>query len=280
MSFVLRSGFYLLFTFVFLHTLSAQTPFAETIRTADVPPAWPDCDPKSDCTKKTLDEYISKNLVMPPAAVAQDAGGVVMVEFVIEKNGSIGLIQALRDPGMGLGTAAIAVITKLKEDKFKFEPAIHKGKKVAFRYMSPVSFNLAIPAKEVAAKPVTTEAMPDVFDVAEVMPIYNGCEPSITDTVDCTFLKMISHIQTNMMYPDSARKAGIQGPVVVQFVVDMTGKVTQPKVLKGLGFGLDEEAMRIISMMPEWKPGLVGGNPVAVRMTVPIMFQAPKPEKE
>ncbi len=280
MSFVLRSGFYFLFTVVFISSISSQTPFAETIRTADVPPAWKDCDPKSDCTKKTLDEYIAKNLVMPPAAVAQDAGGVVMVEFVIEKNGSIGLIQALRDPGMGLGTAAIAVITKLKEDKFKFEPAVNKGKKVAFRYMSPVSFNLAIPAKDVSPKPVTVDVLPDVYDVAEVMPIYNGCEPSITDTVDCTFRKMITHIQTNLTYPDSARVVGAQGPVVVQFVVDASGKVTHPKIVKGLGFGLDEEAMRIISLMPNWKPGLVGGKPVAVRMTVPILFQIPKPEKE
>ncbi len=281
MSFSPRHSWLFILSFFFVSTIvSSQTLFEEAIRTADTPPAWRDCQPKSDCTKKHLDEYIAKHLIIPAEAKAQDAGGVVLVEFVIEKNGTVGLVQALHDPGFGLGDAAVSVINKLKEEKMKFSPAVHKGKKVAFRYMSPVSFNLAIPAKEVAPVVLTKEVTPEVYDVADVMPIYEGCEPSITDTIDCTFKKMISHIQSNLKYPDTARTVGAQGPVVVEFIVDPSGKVTKPRVTKGLGFGLDEEALRIVSSMPNWKPGLVGGKPVAVRLVVPILFQIPKPDKE
>lgn len=270
----------LIFCFCLLSfSLSAQTPIADAIRTPDHRARWPKCDTISDCTKSKLDNFISQNLVIPAEAKAQGAGGVVLVEFVVEKNGKIGEIKTLHDPGLGLGIAASNVIVAMKAKKIKWQPAVHKGKKVASRYMTPVSFNLAMPVKKVIP-PVVEEVKLAVYDIAEVMPIYNGCQPALTDTVDCTFLKMINHIQTNMKYPDSALAVGAHGPVVVEFVIDTAGQVTNPVVTKGQGFGLDQEAVRIISSMPTWQPGQQDGEPVAVRMVVPILFQIPRTEKE
>ncbi len=262
-------------------SLSAQTPITEATRSAEVFPQWPGCKAEmGDCSKSKISEFIISNLRVPDEAKAQGAGGVVMVEFVIEKNGNIGEVRTLLDPGFGLGKEAVRVVSLMNEKKIKWTPAEDKGKRIPFRYMTPVSFNLARPvevSKKIAVEQVVTE---EVYDVVDVMPRYAGCEPSVTDTMDCTFMNMISHIQTNLKYPDTAQTVGVQGPVVVEFVVDSRGLVTEPTVIKSLGFGCDEEAVRVISLMPIWQPGLMAGIPVSVRMVIPILFQISKPEKE
>jgi TonB family protein len=270
----------LLFSCIRAGFVSAQTTLDEATRTAEVWPQWPGCNADiKDCTKSKLNAFLAEHLHIPTEAKAQGAGGVVMVEFVVEKNGTVGEVRALHDPGLGLGEEAVRVVGLMAEKKIRWIPAEEKGKRIPFRYMTPVSFNLERPVK-VQKESISDAYVPAVYDVAEVMPRYAGCEPTVTDSVDCTFISMIRHIQANLTYPDSALAANAQGPVVVQFIIDAQGNVTQPVVAKGLGFGLDEEAIRVISIMPTWQPGMQGGKPVPVRMNVPILFQIPKPEKE
>lgn len=227
-----------------------------------------------------LDEFIASNLQIPAEAMAEGVGGVVLVEFVIEKNGTIGEVRTLHDPGLGLGTEAVRVVSQMKEKKIKWTPAEIKGKKVPFRYMIPVSFNVTKPTEMPVETKITEVEMPDVYEVAEVMPKYAGCLSIENDTVDCTFMQLIQHIKTNLTYPDSALAAGAQGPVVVEFVIDATGNITKPVITKSLGYGCDEEAIRVVSLMPAWQPGMQDGKPVAVRMVVPVMFQISKPNQE
>ena len=261
--------------------VSAQTPITEAVRTAEVTPQWPGCPVEmKECTRARLDAFIAANVQTPPEAKAKNVGGVVLVEFVVEKNGTIGEVRTLHDPGLGLGVEAIRVVTMMKDQKIKWSPAEDKGKRVPFRFMTPVSFNLEKPAEPIAEKPVKELDMPEIYDVAEVMPRYSGCQVSETDTIDCTFMQLINHIRTNLVYPDSAIAVGAQGPVVVQFIIDATGNVTNPTITKSVGYGCDEEALRVISLMPAWQPGMQDGKPVAVRMVVPVMFQISKPEKE
>jgi TonB family protein len=259
--------------------LSAQTPLEEAVRKADIPPAWPDCEPKlTDCTKSRLAEFIAANLQTPPEAKAQGAGGVVMMEFVVEKNGTIGEAKPVHDPGLGLGTEAARVINLMKTKKIKWTPAEENGKKVAFRYTVPVSFNLNAPnapkskVAETAKPPVN-----GVYNVAEVMPRYAGCDQVVKDSVDCTFAKVVSHIKTNLKYPEEAVKNKVQGQVVTEFVVDTNGTIIDPIIKKGIGSGCDEEALRVLMLMPPWIPGSQDGQPVKVKMVLPIVFQLPKP---
>jgi periplasmic protein TonB len=79
-----------------------------------------------------------------------------------------------------------------------------------------------------------------------------------------------------LRYPRQAVQQGIEGKVYVQFVVGRDGKVSQISVLKGIGFGCDEEAMRVVSMMPTWTAGKQGGKPVSVRYNLPISFKLQK----
>ena len=83
---------------------------------------------------------------------------------------------------------------------------------------------------------------------------------------------LVKYISANIHYPEGAKKQGIQGTVFVSFLIDEKGKVTNGKVLRGIGSGCDEEALRVIMSMPDWDPGKNGEKPVKVYITLPIKF--------
>ena len=80
------------------------------------------------------------------------------------------------------------------------------------------------------------------------------------------------YVSKNMKYPRNAVRAGAEGRVFVQFVVERDGSLTDFAILKSVGFGCDEEAIRVLSNAPTWEPGKQRGNPVRVRMVLPITF--------
>ena len=116
-----------------------------------------------------------------------------------------------------------------------------------------------------APKPVVTEEpdkTDDPFLIVESMP-----EPE--DGLE----KFYKFLGKKMKYPKQARRIGREGRVFVQFVVDIDGSLTELKVIKGIGAGCDEEALRVLKLAPKWKPGKQRGRPVKVRMSIPITFR-------
>ncbi|HZY81851.1 MAG TPA: TonB family protein [Cyclobacteriaceae bacterium] len=83
---------------------------------------------------------------------------------------------------------------------------------------------------------------------------------------------MMKFLSQNIKYPPQARRMGIEGSVFVEFVVNATGTIQDAKVIKGIGGGCDEEALRVIGKMPVWKPGKQNGRPVRVRFVLPVKF--------
>lgn len=81
------------------------------------------------------------------------------------------------------------------------------------------------------------------------------------------------YVGNNLKYPARASRTGIEGRVFVEFIVEKDGSLTDLKVAKGIGGGCDEEAIRVITGAPKWIPGKQRGNPVRVRMVMPIMFK-------
>lgn len=120
--------------------------------------------------------------------------------------------------------------------------------------------------KSDTAGPGTTTApapaAPEVFLTAERMPMFAGGEAA-----------MLNFLQRNMRYPAQALRDQVEGKVFVQFTVSATGEIVDVHVIKGLGSGTDEEAMRVVKKMPAWEPGAQNGHPVAVRYTLPITFR-------
>lgn len=85
--------------------------------------------------------------------------------------------------------------------------------------------------------------------------------------------KLMEYLAKNIKYPNQAAAAGISGKVFLSFVIDQNGAITNIEVLKGIGFGCDEEAKRVIAKMPNWKPGNQSGRSVKSRFNLPIAFR-------
>ncbi|HAH59299.1 MAG TPA: energy transducer TonB [Bacteroidales bacterium] len=101
----------------------------------------------------------------------------------------------------------------------------------------------------------------EIFTVVEDQPSFPGGDEA-----------RIRFLQENIKYPQMARESGIQGTVYVTFVVEKNGAVTDVRVLRGIGGGCDEEAVRVIKAMPRWNPGKQRGKPVRVQFNMPIKF--------
>ena len=102
----------------------------------------------------------------------------------------------------------------------------------------------------------------EVFTIVEQMPSFPGGDA-----------KMYEYLGKNIKYPQIARETGIQGRVFVGFVVEPDGSVSNVKVLRGIGGGCDEEAMRVVKAMPKWSPGKQRGKTVRVSYTLPVVFK-------
>ncbi|MFT6815543.1 MAG: protein TonB [Sphingobacteriales bacterium] len=102
----------------------------------------------------------------------------------------------------------------------------------------------------------------EVFTIVENMPEFPGGEAA-----------MRKYIGKNIKYPNLARENKVEGTVYIQFVINQNGEISDVKILRGIGAGCDEEALRVIKKMPAWAPGKQRGKPVRVQFTLPVKFK-------
>jgi len=100
-----------------------------------------------------------------------------------------------------------------------------------------------------------------IYTFVEEIPVFQG---------DIT-----AYLSKNIRYPKKARKKNIEGSVYVSFIVEKDGSVSNVKIIRSVegGKSLDKEAVRVVSHMPKWKPGMQSGEPVRVQYTLPIRFR-------
>ena len=113
----------------------------------------------------------------------------------------------------------------------------------------------------IADAPVVEKA-DEIFDVVENAPEFPGGMEAWNE-----------YLRKNLKYPTQARRMGIEGTVYVVFVVNTDGSIQDVEILRGIGGGCDEEALRVVSNAPKWTPGKQRGRPVRVRMRLPIRFK-------
>ena len=118
---------------------------------------------------------------------------------------------------------------------------------------------VAAPPPPPAPKP---EVSNKVFDVVEEMPSFPGGQGAL-----------MSFLNSNIKYPVVAQENGVQGRVIVGFVVERDGSITDVKVMRSVDPSLDREAQRVVKAMPRWKPGKQNGSAVRVKYTVPVVFR-------
>ena len=131
-----------------------------------------------------------------------------------------------------------------------------------------IEINAEVEQNEVIEEYVAPEVVEEevveqeIFQIVEEMPAFPGGEA-----------KLMEYVAKNIKYPQIARETGIQGRVFVGFVVEPDGSVSNVKVLRGIGGGCDEEAMRVVKSMPKWKPGKQRGKAVRVSYQIPVFFK-------
>ena len=101
-----------------------------------------------------------------------------------------------------------------------------------------------------------------VFDFAEQMPSFPGGQQ-----------ELMAYLGKNIKYPTIAQEQGVQGRVIIQFVVETDGSITDVTVARGVDPYLDKEAVRVVKTMSKWIPGRQNGKPVRVKFTVPVLFR-------
>jgi len=185
--------------------------------------------------------------------IARKAGveGRVIVQFIVDENGNVRDTEVPRGVGAGLDEEATRVISEHAE----FIPGRQDGKPVAVRLSIPIAFRLDDEFESLSEQ---SSEKQNVYEIVEQRPELIGG---------------IGGLQSKVKYPEIARKANVEGRVIVQFIVDENGNAHDTEILRGVGAGLDEEAARVIMEEAKFIPGRQRGRAIPVRMSLPIVFK-------
>ncbi len=189
-------------------------------------------------------------------SVAREAGiqGRVIVQFVVDETGAVTDPFIVRGIGGGADEEAIRVVRMMR-----FTPGTQRGQAVKVQMTLPVTFRLS--GEETGATPSRTASDLTAYDEVDQTP---KMLPNQKEAMDA--------MQAAIVYPAAAREAEMEGRVIVQFIVDEQGVVTDPFVVRGMGAEVDDEAMRVIRTL-RFEPAEKDGKTVKVRMTLPVTFR-------
>ena len=217
-----------------------------------------------------------------------DDGQVRMTGVVVDENGKPlpGVTVVIKGSMLGVATDA----------EGRFEIVSPEGKTLVFTYVGrktqEVAFDagttdikVVMPVEDVELNPLVAADVESILNQAadstkdEVVSVWQDeFFKVVEDMPQFTDGNIFDYLAQHVRYPEEAEKNGIGGMVYVQFVIDTTGKVVEPKVIKSVSPELDTEALRVVSEMPAWKPGMQRGKPVRVSFTLPVIFKLPTPE--
>ncbi|MCC8036044.1 MAG: TonB family protein [Rikenellaceae bacterium] len=197
---------------------------------------------------------VSQEISLPEEFETGELSGRVIVSLIVNEKGRLEEVEVLSSPHPVCSTAVLEAIGTVPG---KWKPGRDpKGKRVRIRYLLPVEF--AFDGRENTA----TKVNPDHIPVGTMPSFQKG---------DLT--KFREWVISRTEYPSELKKESIKGNVVVTFVIERDGSITDVQVLSGLHPLLDREAVRAVEESPDWEPGLdENGNPVRVRMNMPVSF--------
>lgn len=248
-------------TIVIAGQLSAQAP----------PPPGPPpgvVEPQFPGGEAAYRKYLQDSIRYPQDEKQRGISGTVMVSFAVNTNGKISDAKVVTGVpnGAGLDAEALRVIAAMPD----WTPATYQGTPAKVYIAQPVKFTLpdeqASAPTVVAVKPRGDTLRNDTdacLTFVEVMPSFPGGQEAFT-----------KYLQENIKYPKEEKRNGKDGTVYVKFIINKDGSVDSVQVIKSVegAPGLGEEAVRVISAMPNWTPGTMNGRAVRVYMTVPIKF--------
>jgi TonB family protein len=219
-------------------------------------------------------KYLMENLRYPTIAQRKGIEGTVIVAFVVNTDGTTTDIEILRSVGGGCDEEVIRIV----KGSPKWTPGMQRGTPVRTRMRLPLRFMLGgtDPSRDSTEVSLNAVPLPPAMDGQDSSQEGAALFFDVVDTPPSPvggFEAWSRHLSENLTYPTSARMKGIQGTVLVSFIVNTDGTIEGIELVQGIGGGCDEEAIRIIKSSPSWTPGMIKGKAVRTRMKIPISFK-------
>lgn len=198
--------------------------------------------------------FIGIHLEYPSDIANLGITGRVVLSFTVNTDGGISDIKVLRGVHPKLDEEARRVLRKMP----MWKAGEQNGSVVRVQKILPISFKLETlpPDKD------------SVYTIVSSMPVFPGGHEGLAKYLD-----------TALNYPELARVNRIQGTVHIECIINKQGNVVEAKVVKGMGWNCEEEALRVVQEMPQWKPGTVNKEEVKVRQTFAIVFKLGKSKR-
>ena len=199
--------------------------------------------------------FFRKNFKYREEDMKNGINGLIVVHFIITSNGHISNAKIVSGIDKASDREVLRVINMMPD----WIPVLDEGKPVDVPFVLSVPLHQDSPSDLVSGTYNNEGIVTKPIDQA---PQYPG-----------GYTAMLKFLHDKMQYPTIAQESRIQGTVIVRFVVRSTGKVTNVEVLKGIGIGCDDEAVRVVKEMPNWIPGRDKGIAVSYYFQIPIKFQ-------
>ena len=242
----------------------------------------------------SIRDFLIENLIYPSFTSKLESEIPVVVIFNVDEDGSISNVRVKDPVHPDLDKEAISVVQKMP----RWKPAMSNGRLVRSKFHVIILFHpIPMPEypqyansptlmgliarddtdstsckKEMGSKSDSNYDDDDdmiIGMIVEQKPVFPGGQKALME-----FLK------SNLVYPKAARDSSIQGRVMVKFTVEKDGSITDVEVVRGVHPALDEEAVRVVSMMPKWKPGTQMGDTVRTKFTLPVLFKINQEESK
>ena len=213
-----------------------------------------------------LDAFIANELRYPEDAFERGAQGLVVFTFVVETDGTLSNIRPVRLADPSLDAEALRIIQAMP----LWQPAEHRGRAVRAEATVPMFFTINPYAiRNAPAQQQTNYARTDlsimenyaVFTIVDRMPQFERGNADL-----------LLFISRQICYPHDALEQGIEGRVLTSFIVAPDGSISNIEIVDGIP-ALNAEAIRVLSLMPNWRPGSRNGVPVHVRVLQAVYFE-------
>lgn len=218
-------------------------------------------------------QFLASHQKYPTTAMQKGIQGTVKVSFVVEKTGTVNEVKVENPLSPELDAEAIRLI----KSGPKWTPARHlRNQIVRQRVVVPISFVLSPGSTVTLSTKGTTGAI--AAPAADIAASANPDRPAVVPPDRPTQpvggnQAFFDWIEKNQKYPTLARQRKIGGKVMVEFIVQTDGSLTDARVIRKMGSGLDEEALRLIKAAPKWEPAVYQGKPIKQKMVLPVLFQ-------
>lgn len=229
----------------------------------------PDIVPMFTGGTAEMHRFISNTLSYPADAAERNAQGLVVYTFVVEKDGSLSNFNIIHRADPLLNEEALRILKNMPP----WRPARHNGEIVRSETYVPMYFKLnknvqystrtssSATARAYAKTDQSLLENSEIYTIVDKMPVYEYGEKELAN-----------FISYNMRYPKEALQQGIEGRILCSFIVGKDGSISNIEVVSGSNEALNNEAIRVLGLMPKWTPGENNGEKVNVKCLLPIDF--------